>query len=243
MISSGLMANKDITATIQDYLEHRLGISKRNTNAFFRAMGEYMLLQLSRRTSLFINNIGEFTLDTKHKRWRIKYSPSRTLSNKIDKEQVESKRYINVVKAMKRDINVDWYELAEDNSDKLKEALRYEYADLRITNNRDYLRYSLIAYMQRSYPHHSKWRHPLTNKVYSWDEMNIAVKLIKELAPSDYKILLTVWVSIANRRLLCQRWRMKTRDYWAALQDLTDMFLMLLELPALDAEEIRDILG
>lgn len=227
--------------SIEHYLQHKLGVSHSLASAFLKALTEWISIKLRRRQVALLPYIGKFTLKVTPKSKRAHYEPGQTLKLRIREELSKESLFLASLTALRSKLNIQRDKENKKHIPKLEEELRTERRVV-IKDERDILRFNLIYYFQRHYPHRADWKHPTTNKLYSWEQMHGLLTLFKNASWRDYKILLTAFIRIDDRRYLLKRWKMPRIEYKQSLQRSLDAMIMLLEFPEMTSEELTSIL-
>lgn len=227
--------------TIEGYLQHRLGISHLVTNAFLKAVTEWISIKLRKREVAVLPYIGKITLKITPKCKKLNYTPGISLRNRIDSELGKESFFKLSLDSIKEKLGLTQYKVNQQVQEELEEELRTDRRVI-IKNEQDLLRHNMLYYYQRHYPHSMDWIHPVTKKRYSWQDMSGALALIKTYSWKDYRLLLTTLLSIGYRRKLLLKWKLSKSDYYRSLYKSLDSILMLLECPKLSSDELRSIL-
>lgn len=226
--------------SVENYLQHKLGVSQSMAGAILRAITEWISLKLRRREPAIMPYIGKIVLGITSQRKRLKYYPGKTLQNRINAELYKESSFLIAIKEIRQKLGLQLQKEAEVVIE-LEEELRTERKP-KVKDQQDVLRYKLIYYFQRHYPHKLDWQHPVTHKNYPWQTIYNNLYIIKKSSWRDYRILLTTLVRIDDRRYLLKRWKMTKTEYNNCLQRALDALLMLLEFPELSDTEVTSIL-
>jgi nucleoid DNA-binding protein len=229
------------TESIENYLQHKLGISQSLASAFLKAVTEWISIKLRRRENAILPYIGKITLKVTPKAKRMHYSPGKTLQNRINEELSKESLFLASLNAIRIKLGLQQDKENKKQLNKIEEELRTS-RRIEIKDPRDAPRYSLIYYYQRGYPHRESWTHPTTHKSYAWETMHSSLCLIKKTSWFDYRLFLTTLVRIDDRRYLLNRWKMTKTDYKRVLHQSLDAVLMLLEFPEMSESELDFIL-
>lgn len=228
--------------SVENYLQHKLGISQSLANAFLRAVTEFISLKLRRREQAILPYIGKIFLKITPKAKKMHFYPGQSLKNRINEELAKESTFLASLFALRAKRGIQQNKDNKEQIKKIEEELRTE-RKIQLKDQRDCLRYNLIYYLQRHYPHQASWEHPVTHKNYQWEDIHKALCLIKRSSGRDYRVLLTTLIRIDDRRYILKRWGLTKALYHKRLQQSLDAILMLLEFPEMSQGELDSILG
>lgn len=231
----------DPAETIENYLQHKLGVSHSLANAFLRALTEWISLKLRRRQVALLPYIGKFTLKVTSKAKRAHYEAGQTLKLRIREELNKESLFLASLSELRSKLNIQQDKVNKKHIPELEEELRTERRVV-IKDERDIVRFNLVYYFQRHYPYRADWKHPITNKTYSWDYLQKLLAMVKKTSWRDYRILLTAFIRIDDRRYLLKQWHMTRSEYKRSLRQSLDTLIMLLEVPEMTESELAAML-
>ena len=105
---------------------------------------------------------------------------------------------------------------------------------------RQQIRENFLTYLRSGFPYQMHWQHPLTGKVYSYEEIERGVQSFRRFYPEQYRVLWAIWMSPDRWRVVCEAYGIPHNRQQRYLECAVDHIMLLLCHPDLLANELYD---
>lgn len=240
------MTDTKTLTNLKQYLRHRLGYPEPMIDGFIKAFLEFVVLNLTLYGTAQIRGLGRLIYQKTRSTSIVKFKVSDPFICRLkENPNLDYNLAINKIKNILNQSSPEtFYQPSDGELQVLTQSLRHDIEPEQLAQRvkENYIQYHFIDYLQRRYPLRYDWQHPVTKKVYTYLAVEKACSRLRDLNTMSYKILLTTWISITERKEITTLWGLNNLSYTKEILKAVDGVLVALLTPGMESVELSSVI-
>lgn len=226
--------------SIVNQISNKCGLSKSMSKRVLQELIDFICLNLASNKDnvIFLPRLGFFYLEEVKDKYVVNYQSSSYIENLLNSSFENTKDFKEELTAYVSEgvkENLNGLSLSSPQEESKFKPGEVSLAPVsRPKNTPDKVRSSFLNYLQVEFVYGDSWEHPITKEVYDKEQIQKALSIYKNYAPSLYNALRFLWVSQYNRATIARHFNVSSSSIRRTWNKAIDSIILIILYPELD---------